>query len=232
MEIDLSKIPKPRPRGRPRKVITTMLTSSDAPQITDSGMLDFMKTKVQQLEEELAKTNRELALKKDDSMQRSLQFNKLLSSDEMESMQQRRQQLMSELSNDTVVLQRLAGRSQIYAKTGSTEDKIRILEELKKVDITLQKNGIPEVDAKTKDKMVVRRKELEAIIREAYPPKSVCTRNYKDPNFDSGRFNDAVHQIVKAEQTIGHLVREWQNICKILEPQNPQAGNVERIKKD
>jgi len=79
-----------------------------------------------------------------------------------------------------------------------------------------------------KDKLAARKKELETIITDNMP-----TRNemWKVPGKDGYRADMALDKHIKWEAKNRFAIQEWQDIARALEPENPNAANIETIRR-
>lgn len=97
----------------------------------------------------------------------------------------------------------------------------------------LRDGEVGELSPQERDALYKRQKELETFIKS-----QMLTRNEYYAQQTNGRgginpdFSKSVNSILQRELSSSYTnaVLEWQNICRMLEPENPNAGNVEQIR--
>jgi hypothetical protein len=86
---------------------------------------------------------------------------------------------------------------------------------------TLASSSTRNLSANEKDYLSRRKKELEEILR-----KRTAAVGDEWKREDSYEFNKTVHNLVKFGEDCDGLIKELKNINKLLDPENPNAGDV------
>lgn len=109
---------------------------------------------------------------------------------------------------------------------GETLDRGLLDRQLRKKEEILDRDErLRPKTAAEKDKMMRRAKELEAQIRKEMPSYNEMWRK---PGTVEMEHAIRKHQAFEAKQ--GQAVREWKDIQNRLEPDDPSAGNIERLR--
>ena len=100
---------------------------------------------------------------------------------------------------------------------------------------TIENHTPPVVTGKTKDLLWKRAKELERLIRKEMPTKDEMHGDRKfnseiQKYYQEARNRDIDKQVAWTLKQQGN-VREWKQIMRTLEPDDPRAANVDRLRK-
>lgn len=115
-------------------------------------------------------------------------------------------------------------------------DKKEIRREIMRWRGELAKGTPPELDRETRDVLARRAKSLERLIVKEMPTRDEMM-GQKARNVNTGAMTArveterAVQKQMKWQLSQGKNVSEWQQIMRTLEPENPSAGNVERLRR-
>lgn len=99
----------------------------------------------------------------------------------------------------------------------------------------MEKHNPKEVDSKTKDMLWKRAKELERLIQDGMPTFDEMKGNRRiHPDtgkvfYETNSYN--VDKNIAWEHKNAGNVREWKQIMRTLEPDDPKIANVERLRK-
>lgn len=114
-----------------------------------------------------------------------------------------------------------APKPELLQGAGELRRRIKGLEELLNKDDDLIPKGAE------KDRVVARLKEIETIIKKELPSERTQRMTVRS-NGDRD-FNRAVEQTVHHQKKYGKLIEEWQELRRRLEPENPEAADVELL---
>lgn len=124
--------------------------------------------------------------------------------------------------------------SEFSAVRGADETFAR--RTIRKCDEMLRLRKAPVVDEMQKDKMARRVKYLEQKIKEGMPTRDeMMGKRHSHADNPNSKYEEAVPSIVSrhiAWSKANDLrVKEWKRLKRILEPDNPEATNVEMLRK-
>jgi Mg2+ and Co2+ transporter CorA len=77
-----------------------------------------------------------------------------------------------------------------------------------------------------KDRLLLRKKELEAIIKKEMPTEREQAMRV---SISQQAFEEAVNKTVHHQKKYGAFIQEWQEICRRLEPDDPNAGDTRKL---
>lgn len=109
-------------------------------------------------------------------------------------------------------------------------------QELKRYRAMLAARTAPAVSGTDRDKVVRRVKYLETKIRDGMPTKDeMMGKRHSNPGQPNSKYQEAIPSVVdqhmKWEAKNAGNIREWKHLKRILEPDNPDATNVEQLRK-
>ena len=135
---------------------------------------------------------------------------------------------MSEILNQTErILGDIKGKSDFGEDYGTPVRNASTMRELKRRYDILNEKAPKTLTAKEKDDLANRMEELEDIIKKDMPTQSEMWRRPGIDGMDSDR---AVRKNMHWEKTTGKAVGEWKSIARTLDPDDPSASNVERLR--
>lgn len=102
-------------------------------------------------------------------------------------------------------------------------DKSKLKKEIKYYDKVLHKSKPRKLDGRTKDKMHNRSKELEKQIKEGMPNR--------DEMRDLKRHPGAPTKNLRWEKRNAKKIKEYKQIQRNLNPQNPDASSIEHLRR-
>ena len=111
-------------------------------------------------------------------------------------------------------------------ETGLSKDRLKI--EIKRLEETLARESPTAVASRDRDPMNARRRELEARLREEVleTREEIAVINKQHPAWDSAMKKARMRPKYEA------MVHEYREICKRLDPDDPNAGSLDAIRKD
>jgi len=101
-------------------------------------------------------------------------------------------------------------------------DVDRLKSEVKYLDTQIREGSAPDVRGKQKDDIHREAEELGKKIQEGMPTYDEMQNPAKNPG--------AIQKNRNWERDKQHLVLRWKNLMRILEPNDPTASNVERLR--
>ena len=139
----------------------------------------------------------------------------------------RRKQTIDNLKN---VLQN--SPHSIYASERGL-DRRQIMGKIKQNEKVLNERTAPRVSGSEKDQMARRAVELEKNIKQGMPTRDEFMGKRKT-NDIGGKYQEAqenaINKQIRWQTEKAEAVREWKRIKRTLDPENPQASNVEILR--
>ncbi len=147
-------------------------------------------------------------------MVRAKKQRKILSVSELSDLKQEKKELESTLTN-----------LQEYGAGTPAEsiDKGKIQGDIRKLDSAIREGSPSHVSGQKKDELSRRNRELEEKIREGMPTSEQMRRPWKHPG--------TIPQNVEWERRNKGLINEWRQNQRMLEPHDPNASSVERLRR-
>jgi len=108
-------------------------------------------------------------------------------------------------------------------KASEMLDKGELRRSIKKYDAMIEKYSPKALRGKSKDKVVARAKELGTFIRDGMPTQSEM--------MDIGKNPGVPWKNLKWEKEKAQAINEWKQYQRRLEPGDPTASTVERLRK-
>lgn len=110
-----------------------------------------------------------------------------------------------------------------------------IMKKLRRVEDLLKAKSTPEVSEREKTSLYKRAKELEKSIKQGMPTyDEMMGKRHSHVDNPNSKYQEAEPSAVRKNilwtQAKEKEVREWKNIMRILEPDDPGAANVERLR--
>lgn len=110
-----------------------------------------------------------------------------------------------------------------------------IIRKLRDLERTLRSKSIPEISDREKSEYYKRAKELERSIKQGMPTyDEMMGKRHGHVDNPNSKYQEAEPSAVRKNilwiKGKEKEVREWKNIMRILEPDNPGAANIEHLR--
>lgn len=108
--------------------------------------------------------------------------------------------------------------------TGS-QDRELTVSRLKEIKVILDSDADNEAKGRERDRLVKRQEELAHIIKQKVPPYSIQNAKAGSPEYQKAM--EWGEEASKPETV--QMCGEYQNISRMLDPHNPNAGDIEAL---
>jgi len=216
-----------RKRGRPRKDEYIEIEVSPGEQVIQStDELEAIKRNIDMLQKQLANLTGVEAAKVEtiqDLDDTKVKRGNILSIDKRNNLEHDIKKYESMLRDKETSLGRAAGSGGGLAECFTNNrriDKGLVYNKLARAKKALSDGTVGRISASDQQKLGRRKNEIERILKDTLPSLSDCNSS------DNSKTDELAHYLIAHGKKYGRMEVELKNINKILEPENPMAGDL------